>query len=159
MKKFMKLLTMGVLAGGVLSSAFISVQAKTVSYLVKDKVTGTVYEYGIDQLREGFLNYKSSGKDVLYSDFVSKLGKNGYYSFYDDTKKYVDYNSIMQAFLEAKSSSREFKLDIFTASTSATAVNDLPATITNVINSNSVIKYEVKNTNSASTELEVISIE
>ena len=159
MKKFMKLLTMGILVGGVLSSVFINVQAKTVSYLVKDKVTGTVYEYGVEQLRAGFLNYKSSGTDVLYTDFTSKLSKNGYYSFYDDTKKYVDYNSIMGAFLEAKTSNIEFKLDSYTASTSAAAVKDLPSTITNVDNSTGNIKYVAKNPISTTTDLEVISIE
>ena len=159
MKKFMKLLTTGILVSGVLASTFISVQAKTVSYLVKDKVTGTVYEYGVDQLRAGFLNFKSSGADVLYSDFTSKLSKNGYYSFYDDTKKYVDYVSITTAFLQAKTSNIAFNLDSFTASSSATAVKDLPLTITHVINNSGVIKYDVKNAISSSNDLEVISIE
>ena len=127
--------------------------------MVKDKVTGVVYVYGVDQLRDGFLNYKSTGSDALYTNFTSKLTQNGYYSFYDDTKKYVDYNSIMSAFLQAKTSNVLFNLDSFTASAAATAVTNLPTTVTNVTNTSGIIKYEVQGTTSVTSDLEVISIE
>lgn len=159
MKRSMKLLTTVILVGGVLTSTMIGVQAKTVSYLIKDKSTGTVYEYGVAELIDGFLNYKASGSDVLYNDFSSKLNKNGYYSFYDDTKKYVDYKDISNAFLEAKSNKQDFKLDTYTQSSSASVVKDLPSSINSVVKENGKITYVVKNNSTTSNELEVISIE
>lgn len=148
------------LAGIITLSIGTQAFAATSGYLVKD--SSTVYEFNKTELSKAFLNYKRTGSDVLYKKYNELVQKSGLYAFYDDTGKYVSYDAIKTAFLNAKRSNSSFNLDNFTESTTEVVTN-MPSVIKEVKLSGTSIVYEDKKTGSETTpedseDLEVVDI-
>lgn len=155
-KFLMSLSLAGIITFAIGTQAF----AATSGYLVKD--SSTVYEFNKTELSKGFLNYKRTGSDVLYSKYNELVQKSGLYALYDDTGKYVSYDAIKTAFLNAKRTNVAFNLDNFTESTS-NVITNMPSVIKGVKVSGTSIVYEDKKTGSETTpgeteDLEVVDI-
>ncbi len=149
------------IAGCISFGAGISASAKMNAYLVKDKTTGTVYEYDSQTLIDGFLNYSETKNDAFYEDFVSKVSKFGTHAYHDSTGKYVDFSVVSEAFLNASEKGQPFSLMTFTETKEAISSTSIPQTIKQVSVNGSSVAYSDKDTGNAGQEdaLEIISIE
>lgn len=134
--------------------------AKTDAYVVKDTSTSVIYEFDKQALTDSFMNYKINGTDPLYNEYNKVFSKFGLYAFHDSTGKYIDYNEVKDAFLEAKLNKQDFMLDNFTEN-KGTKMTTIPKIIKQVVASGSGVVYQDKDTGSTgqSEDLEVISIE
>ncbi|MCY6370967.1 hypothetical protein [Clostridium ganghwense] len=160
MKKRVKVLATLAIAGCVALGMGAKANAKTDAYLIKDKSTGTVYEFDRQALVKSFMNYNINGSDALYDDYKRLFSKNGLYAFHDDTKKYVDYEEVKKAFMDANINNKAFSLDDFTENKGAT-MTTVPKIVKDVTASNGKITYSDKDTGSQGAEdaLEITSIE
>lgn len=149
------------IAGCISFAAGTSASAKMDAYLVKDKNTGTVYEYNSQTLIEGFLNYTETKNDAFYEDFVSKVSKFGTYAYHDSTGKYVDFSIVSEAFLNASEKGQPFALMTFTETKEAISSTSIPQIVKKVSVSGDNVTYSDKDTGNSGAEdpLEIISIE
>src|SRR3712207_2740133 len=87
-------------------------QAKVISYEVTTN-EGHRKSYATNQLVESFLAYKQGENSEIYINFIKDLKSGKYEAFQDDTKKYVSYDLILEAFLEAKEKNENFNVEDF----------------------------------------------
>ncbi|CAG7840287.1 hypothetical protein CLOHAE12215_01711 [Clostridium haemolyticum] len=150
-------------AGIVSLGMGIKAYAKTDAYLVKDNSKNIVYEFDKDELVGSFLNSKSGEDCTLYNEYMKIFSHNGLYAFHDDTKKYVDYKEVEEAFLDCKNTGKGFNLDNFTES-KGKVMTAMPKKVTKVTAPGGKVVYKEKETGSTGSseevgDLEVISIE
>ncbi|KGM99962.1 hypothetical protein IRP63_09965 [Clostridium botulinum] len=138
----------------------VKAYAKTDAYLVKDNGKNIVYEFNKDELVGSFLNSKSGEDCTLYNEYMKIFSRNGLYAFHDNTKKYVDYKEVEEAFLDCKNSGKGFNLDDFTEK-KGKSMTGMPKKVTKVTAPGGKVVYKEKETGSSEEvgDLEVISIE
>ncbi|KEI03204.1 hypothetical protein [Clostridium botulinum] len=138
----------------------VKAYAKTDAYLVKDNGKNIVYEFNKDELVGSFLNSKSGEDCTLYNEYMKIFSRNGLYAFHDNTKKYVDYKEVEEAFLDCKNSGKGFNLDDFTEK-KGKSMTGMPKKVTKVTAPGGKVVYQEKETGSSEEvgDLEVISIE
>lgn len=147
------------IAGVVSLGMGMKAYAKTDAYLVKDSSKNVVYEFDKDELVESFLNSKNGEDATLYDEYMRIFSKNGMYAFHDDTKKYVDYKDVEDAFLNAKDNGKSFNLDEFTEK-QGKDMNSIPKKVMKVTASGGIVYTEKETGATEETgDLEVISIE
>ncbi|MCY6484532.1 hypothetical protein OW763_09285 [Clostridium aestuarii] len=164
MKIKTKVLSCLAIVGCISTAAGISANAKTDAYLIKDKSNSVIYEYDSKTLIDGFLNYSETNQDSFYEDFISRVSKSGTYAYHDSTNKYVSFETVRDAFLDANEEGKTFSLMTFTESDDARAMTNLPQTIKSVKINDGEISYKDKNTGGSGEDTEeeplrVISIE
>ncbi|KGM93793.1 hypothetical protein FDC62_04410 [Clostridium botulinum] len=138
----------------------VKAYAKTDAYLVKDNGKNIIYEFNKDELVGSFLNSKSGEDCTLYNEYMKIFSRNGLYAFHDNTKKYVDYKEVEEAFLDCKNSGKGFNLDDFTEK-KGKSMTGMPKKVTKVTVPGGKVVYQEKETGSSEEvgDLEVISIE
>lgn len=163
MKKI-KLAMMGVIAFLIFFGiGGIKTYAKVNSILIKDTASQKVYEYNYADLSTAFETSMLGTIDPLYNDYLEKMQKFSVYGIYDDTKKYVDFAKIQQAFSDAQIDEKPFNINDFTSSADAPLLTNMPTTLLEVsVNSSGEIittEKAVNGTNTDSSDFSVISIE
>lgn len=69
--------------------------------------------YSIAELQESFLNIKTGQDHKIYDSFIRDLNKGSFIAIKDDSGKYVDYSTIIEAFLKVKNEGKTFDLNEF----------------------------------------------
>ncbi|WP_053071449.1 hypothetical protein [Clostridium haemolyticum] len=69
--------------------------------------------YSIAELQESFLNSKTGQDHKIYDSFIRDLSKGDFIAIKDDSGKYVDYSTIIEAFLKVKNEGKTFDLNEF----------------------------------------------
>lgn len=140
-----------------------NVNAKTDAYLVKDASTNTVYQFGLETLKNSFLDYTEDIDAPFYEEFMKKITDfGGTYAYHDDTNKYVSFETVSEAFLNAIEKGDSFSLEKFTESPQAAPLTGLPGTLKELKITNGQKAYEDVETGSTAPEeseyLEVVEI-
>ncbi|WMJ80777.1 hypothetical protein RBU49_00605 [Clostridium sp. MB40-C1] len=163
MKK--KILTCLAVAGLITMGSTVNTYAKTDAYLIKDSKSGVLYQYDLETLKNSFLDYTEYGKAPFYEEFIGKIQAfGGTYAYHDSTKKYVSFETVSEAFLNAQEQGKGFSLGDYTESSEAKAMTGIPETVKNLKVTDGKAVYEDIKTDGSTTpeeseDLEVISIE
>ncbi|MCY6484370.1 hypothetical protein OW763_08370 [Clostridium aestuarii] len=103
LKALIALVTATTVTMGLTINAFAMVDG----YIVKDTKSNVTYQYNKDKLVDAFLSEKE-GEKLLFKDFSNNVKEHGIYGYHDDSEKYVDYQDVANAFLDADEKKEKF---------------------------------------------------
>lgn len=87
--------------------------ADVINYGVQTNVDGkpVVKEFNVKELTDDFLKYQEGDEGNLYEEFLSTLKKGKFVYFEDHKRKVVDYNYILDRFLDVDNRGMHFDLN------------------------------------------------